>query len=170
MSAVNDIKLLSEAILHFDEEGLNKFNISREELVGQWTGSFMQMIGDITNKMFNKNQMLQISNALLNSLYKVQISVQPSYEEAKVEVTVGGLDFSKEFSQKELPINVDKNAKPEEVVAALVVAIQKKFDNMKVSNKSTFLVECELDSQVNVWVPKNFQSFLNILSSAAIGN
>ena len=170
MSAANDIKLLSEAILHFDEEGMQKFNISREDLFNQWTGSFIANIGDIVNAVFNKNQILQISNALINSLYKIKVSVQPSYEESKVEVTVNGLEFSKEFSSKNFSVDLDKDAKKDEVVAALITVLQNKFENMQASKTTVFQVECELDESADTWVPKNFQSFLNVLSAAAVGN
>ena len=169
MSAVNDIQLLCETVLHFNADGLRKFNFSRNDLFQQWTSSFVETMNESTNNMFSKEQSFQIANALMNSLQKVKVTVDASYSESKVEITVNGMDFEKEFAPESLHFNIMPGAEPKEIAVAVVKAIVDKFDEMKPSKSTVFSIDCEFDKKSNFWMPKDLQEFFKNLSVNAMG-
>lgn len=170
MSAEQDIKLLCETILHFDKKGLKAFNISREDLYKKWTGEFIDAMKKSANNIFTGKQSKQMADALINALKKVSIDTQATDDESKVQVTVNGLDFEKDFSNKNTRLDVDFGATQEEIAASVARAVAKKFNSMKVAKTMVFVVDCEHHEEGDVWMPINMQAFFDTLSASAMGN
>lgn len=170
MSAENDVKLLCKTILHFDEEGLKKFNYSREDLFKSWTGSFVDSMKKNANNMFSDKQSAQIANAMMKTLQKVVIDTRATEEESKVRIIVNGLDFAKEFDNKNIKLDVFPGATQEEIVASITKTMVDKFSKMQLSKTIVFVADCEYDEESKFWIPKDMQAFFNELSASAMGN
>jgi hypothetical protein len=119
--------------------------------------------------MFTGKQSKQMADALINALKKVSIDVQPTDDESKVQVTVNGLDFEKDFSSKNTKLDVDFGATQEEITASIARAVAKKFNAMKVSKTMVFVVNCEHHEEGDVWMPENMQALFEALSASAMG-
>ena len=170
MSAEQNIKLLCETVVHFNEEGLNKFQYSREDLYQQWTGNFITAMKQSANNMFSDKQSGQMANALINALKRVAIDTRATDEESKVQVIVNGLDMEKDFSDKNIKLDVEFGSTQEEIVAAITKAMVKKFNNLKLSKTTVFVVDCEYNEEADFWMPKNMQAFFDTLSASVMGS
>ena len=169
MSAEQDIKFLCEAILHLDEEGLKKFNISRDDLYNKWTSNFVGAMRKSTKNMFSQDHALQMADAMINSMKKIAIDTRATDDESKVQVIVNGLDFTKLFADT-MNLDVDSKATPKEIVGALTKVIVKRLADIKLSKTMVFVAECEYNEDAKFWMPKNMPAFFDTLTASALGN
>lgn len=168
MSAELNVKYLSEAILHLDEERLKNFNISRDDLVKQYTNSFVAAIRTSTKNMFSKDHAAQMVGAMIEAMKKIAVDTRATDDESKVQVIVNGLDFVKIFSDS-IQLDVDEGADPKEIVGAITRSVVQKFNDMKLSKTTVFVVECEYLKEADFWMPKNMQAFFETLTASAFG-
>ena len=167
MSAEKDIKFLSEAILHLDEEGLKKFNLSREDLYSKWTSNFVGAMRKSTKNMCSKDHALQMADAMINSMKKIVVDTRTADDESKVQVIINGLDFTKVFSD-DIQLDVEPGATPKEIVGAITRFMVKRFEDIKLSKTAVFAVDCEYNEDAKFWMPKNMQAFLDSLTASAL--
>lgn len=169
MSAANDIKLLCEAILHFDDNGLKKFNFSRADLYKMWTNSFVEAIKANMKSAFSKNHASKIGDAIISALKKVAIETK-DLSEGKVEVTVTGLKVGSIFVDKNWQLDVSPDAAKEEIVDSVIRALEQKFNALQPANTTVFVVDCGYSEEGKMWQPLSMDNFMPQLFAGALGN
>ena len=169
MSAANDIKLMCEAILHFDDEGMKKFNFSRKDLYAMWTKSFVEAIKANVKSAFAEKHAKKIGDAIISALKKVSIDTQ-DLSDKKVEVTIKGLEVASIFADKNWQLDVKPDAKPDEIVDSIVKTVEKKFDALQPARTTVFVIDCDYTEENKLWQPLNMDSFMPQLFAGAIGN
>ena len=168
MSAGNDIKLLCETILHFDEEGLKKFNFSREDLYTMWTKSFIEAIEVNMKSAFSEKHAKKIGDAIISALKKVSIDTKDLAEE-KVEVTVTGLSVGSIFVDQNWQLDVKPDAKPEEIVSSVVRTVEKKFETLQPVQTTVFVIDCNYSKDGKIWMPISMDNFMSQLFAGTLG-
>ena len=169
MSVASDIKLFCETILHFNEEGLKKFNYSRADLYTMWTKSFVQAIKANVKNDFTEKHAKRIGDAIISALKKVSVDTQ-SLSESKVEITVKGLNIGSIFAENDWQPDVNPDASKEEIINALVAAVEKKFAELQLVNTTVFVIDCAYSEEGKFWMPLNMDNFMPQLFAGAIGN
>lgn len=169
MSAANDIKLFCEAILHFDEDGLKKFNFSREDLYKMWTNSFVEAIKANVKSAFSKNHANKIGDAIISALKKVSIDTK-DLSEGKVEITITGLNAGSIFVDKNWQLDVKPDASKEEVVDSIIRALEQKFNALQPVNTTVFAIDCGYFEEGKMWQPLSMDNFMPQLFAGALGN
>lgn len=169
MSAANDIKLLCETILHFDEEGLKKFNYSHEDLYTMWTKSFIAAIKANMKNIFTDAHAKKIGDAIISALKKVSVSTADS-SEGKVEVTITGLNVGSIFSETNWQLDVKPDSGAEEIANSIIKTVEQKFAALQPAKTTVFVIDCAHSAENNLWQPTNMDNFMPQLFAGAIGS
>ena len=169
MSAASDMKLFCEAILHFDGDGLKKFNFSRADLYKMWTKSFVEAREANVKSAFTKNHASKIGDAIISALKKVAIDTK-DLSEGKVEVTITGLNVGSIFADTNWQLDVNPDAGKEEIVDSVIRAVEKKFDALQPVKTTVFVIDCGYSEGSKNWQPLNMDDFMPKLFAGALGN
>ena len=173
MSAASDIKLLCEAILHFDKDGMRKFNLASADLYKMWTNSFIQGIKQnmplYIQNAFSEEHAAKIGDAIISALKKVSVDTKNLSEE-KVEVTVTGLNVGSIFAEENWQPDVNSDAGKDEIVNSLVRAVEKNFDALQPVNTTVFVVDCGYSEEGKFWAPLSMDNFMPQLFAGTLGN
>ena len=169
MSAANDIKLLCETILHFDEQGLKKFNFSPKDLYAMWTKSFIAVIKANVKSAFTEKHAKKIGDAIISALKKVSVATKDLSDE-KVEITITGLEVANIFADKNWQPDVKSDASKDEIVDSLIKAVEKKFDELQPVRTTVFVIDCGYSEEEKIWGPLNMDNFMPQLFAGTLGN
>lgn len=169
MSAANDIKLLCETILHFDEEGLKKFNFSSEDLYAMWTKSFIAAIKANVKNSLTEKHAKKIGDAIIAALKKVSVVTKDS-SEGKVEVTITGLEVGNIFADKNWQLDLKPDASKDEIVNSLVSTVEKNFEELQPARTTVFVIDCGYSEEEKIWQPLNMDNFMPQLFAGTLGS
>lgn len=168
MSAKNDVKLLCEAVLHFDAKGMKKFKYLRKDLYNMWTTSLIQEIKENMPDSFSDEQASKIGNAMISALKKVEVSTNEIAKD-KVEITIKGLDVGSIVGNNNLQLDVNPGVKKEEFIDSVIRTVEKNFDALQVGEPKVFVVDCGYYEKEKFWAPIKMDEFLQkIYKSATI--
>ena len=169
MSAASDMKLLCEAILHFDGAGMRKFNYSSKDLYNMWTKSFVDGIRQNMQSAFSDKHAQKIGDAIISALKKVEVETR-ELSEGKVEITAKGLKVGNIFAEKNWQLDVSTDASQNEIVDSVVRAVEKNFDALQPVNTTVFVVDCGYSEEGKFWAPVSMDNFMPQLFAGALGN
>lgn len=168
MSAKNDVKLLCEAILHFDAKGMKKFKYARKDLYNMWTNYFIQAMKESMPDGFSDDHAKKIGDAMISALKKVEISTNEIAKD-KVEITIKGLNVGSIVNNNDLQLDVNPGVKKEEFIDSVIRTVEKNFDALQAGEKKVFVVDCGYYEEEKFWAPLNMDNFLQKIYKGATG-
>ena len=168
MSAANDIRLMCEAVLHFDEEGLKRFDYVREELYDLWTNAFVDTMKTTLQGIFSEKYSGKIGDIIISTLKKVTVETE-EVDTGKVQVSVKGVNIQEAFGDKNWQLDVDAGVTKDELAEAMLRIIAKKFDALQPVRTTVFVVDCAYYKEGDLWGPRDMPKFLSQLFVAANG-
>lgn len=169
MSAANDVKLLCEAIVHFDAKGMKKFKYTHKNLYEMWTTPLINAIKENNPNFFSEEHEKKIGDAIVDSLKKVEISTK-EVSEGKVEVTVKGLDIEDVFADNvNWQLDVNPGVNKEEFVDSVARNIEKNFAALQAAKTEVFFADCVYYDKEKFWGPRDMKIFLPQIFKSATG-
>ncbi len=158
----DDIKLICNAVIHFDKESLEKIGLIPKEYEKDIVDEIARVLTKSSELKFSESQISKIRSAILGvykrSIFEVE-TISEIEDKATVKIKLSVFEkFTTETATAKLPPNIAEMSQEEQteiITNVLVVSI----DEMKIASIFDYVVECFYEPEVKMWLPVNATEF-----------